>query len=265
MGKSIGVLSVKGGVGKTSSVVSLGNAFADLGKKVLLVDGNLSAPNLGQHLNIYDPEITLHHVLGRKANTKSAIYSLEKFDIIPSSLFNNLEINPLKLRDRIKPLKRKYDIILIDSSPSINEEALAVAYASDEILIITTPDKPTLSTTLKNVDLARKRGIPINGIILNKFYNKNFEISIKDIEEISEVPVMAVIPYDTNVLKSLAKTIPFTSFKPKSEGSQEYRKLAATLVGEKYRPIKLKNFFRWISPKKQDINRIIFYKRVFED
>ena len=43
MGKIIGVLSLKGGVGKTSSVVALGDAMADFGKKVLLVDGNLRA------------------------------------------------------------------------------------------------------------------------------------------------------------------------------------------------------------------------------
>jgi len=118
-------------------------------EKVLLIDGNLSAPNLGEYLNIINPEITMHHILGRKANVKDALFKLEKFDVIPSSISSNININPLKLRDRIGHLKRKYDIILIDSPPSINEEALAVVYASDEILVITTPNKPTLNVTLK--------------------------------------------------------------------------------------------------------------------
>jgi septum site-determining protein MinD len=264
MGKSIGILSIKGGVGKTSSVISLGNAFSELGKKVLLIDGNLSAPNLGEYLNIINPEITMHHILGRKANVKDALFKLEKFDVIPSSISSNININPLKLRDRIGHLKRKYDIILIDSPPSINEEALAVVYASDEILVITTPNKPTLNVTLKNIKLAKKRGIPINGIIINKVHNKNFELSSGDVEKRLGIPVMASIPYDINVLKSLAKTVPFTSFKPKSEGSQEYKKLASTLIGEKYEPIRLKSFFRWIAPRKQDINRTIFYERIFK-
>ena len=99
-------------------------------------------------------------------------------------------------------------------------------------------------------------------VLLLKDYPLEYANSLRRIA-LSEVPVMAIIPYDINVLKSLAETTPFTSFRPKSEGSQEYRKLAATLVGEKYEPVKLKSFFRWIAPRKQDINRTIFYERVF--
>jgi len=62
MGKAIGVISLKGGVGKTSIVVALGAALSELGKKVLLVDGNLSSPNLGLHLNIINPEKTIHDI-----------------------------------------------------------------------------------------------------------------------------------------------------------------------------------------------------------
>ena len=74
MGKIIGVMSLKGGVGKTSVVVALGSAISDFGKKVLLIDGNLSSPTLGLHLNIINPKQTIHHVLNRAANTKDAIY-----------------------------------------------------------------------------------------------------------------------------------------------------------------------------------------------
>ena len=74
MGKTIGIVSLKGGVGKTSVVSALGGAIADFGQKVLLIDGNFSAPNLGLHLNIIDPKITLNHVLDRTANLNDAIY-----------------------------------------------------------------------------------------------------------------------------------------------------------------------------------------------
>ncbi len=264
MGKVIGVLSLKGGVGKTSTVAALGAAIADFGKKVLLIDGNLSSPNLGLHLNVLNPEITLHHVLNRTANIKDAVYNLENFDMIPSSLSTNLNINPLKLKDKIKNIKRRYDFVVIDSSPSLGEETLAVILASDELFVITTPDYPTLSSTLKAVRLARQRGTPINGIVLNKVYNKDFELPLDYIEEMSEIPIMAVIPYDVNVLKALSNFTTSVIHKPKSEGSQEYKKLAASLIGEEYKPVKLKSLFRWVNPRKQDINRTIFYERVFK-
>lgn len=262
MGDVIGVLSLKGGVGKTSVVTALGAAIADFGKKVLLIDANFSAPNLGLHLNIINPKITLHHVLRRESNINNAIYESENFDVIPSSMSGRI-INPLKLKDKIKFLKKKYDIILIDSSPSLNEETLAVMLASDEVLVVTTPDYPTLSATLKAVKLAKQRGALISGLILNKVYNKNFELSIDDIEKTVEVPVMAVIPHDINVLRALSESTPSTSYMPKSEASVEYKKLAATLIGEKYKPFNLKNFLK-ITPKRQEINREIFYERVFK-
>ena len=264
MGKTIGIVSLKGGVGKTSVIIALGAALAGFDKKVLLIDGNLSSPGLGLHLNIIDPGTTLHHVLNRTANARDAIYQYENFDIMPASIFERIEINPLKLRDKIKGLKRRYDIILIDSSPSLDQETLGVILASDEIFVVTTPDHPTLSSTLKAIKLAKQRGTPINGLILNKVHNKNFELSLKDIEGVSEVPILAVIPYDINVLKALSEFMPSTHHKPKSSGSTEFKKLAAVLIGEKYKPIRLKGIFGWINPKKQEINRELFYKRVFE-
>jgi septum site-determining protein MinD len=265
MGKSIGIVSLKGGVGKTSVVASLGSALSEFGKKVLLIDGNLSSPSLGLHLDIIDPEKTLHHVLDRTANTREAIYKhAEGLYIMPASIFNKTEVNPLKLRDKIKGLKRSYDIILIDSSPSLNEETLAVMLASNEIFVVTTPDHPTLSATIKAIKLAKQRGTPISGLVLNKVHNKNFEISLKDIEETLEIPVLAVIPYDVNVLKSLSNMKPYTSHKPKSKGSTEYKKLAGVLIGQKYKQTGLRKLSRKITPKRQEINREIFYKRVFK-
>jgi len=263
MGKVIGVVSLKGGVGKTSVVAALGETLAGFGKKVLLIDANLTAPNLGLHFNIVDPDKTLHDLLDRSSNIRQAVYKLDNFDIIPAALFNRKEVSPFNLRNKVNILRKKYDIILIDSPPSLDEESLAVVLPSDEILVVTTPDHPTLSTTLKSIKRAQQRGAKINGIILNKVYNKNFELSLDDIEATVEVPILAVIPHDVNVLKALSKFQSSISYKPNSNGSTEFKKLAAVLIGEKYEPKKVKRYFR-ITPKRQEINREIFYKRKFK-
>ncbi len=263
MGKIIGIVSLKGGVGKTSVVASLGDAMAHFGKKSLLVDGNLSAPNLGLHFNIVEPEITLHHVLARKAGPKDAIHNLERFDVMPASIFNKLDVSPLKLGDKIGYLRKFYDAVIIDSSPALNDETLGVMLASDEILVVTTPDHPTLSNTIKAVKLAVSRGTPISGIILNKVHDKDFEVSVKEVEDTLDLPVMAVIPYDINVLKALSEFKSFPSYRPWSRASEEYKRLAATLIGEKYGDSGFKRFFGWINPKVQDVNRAIYYNEVF--
>ena len=98
---------------------------------------------------------------------------------------------------------------------------------------------------------------------INTIYNENFELSIDDIEKTIEIPVMAVVPHDVNVVKALSESAPSTIYKPKSDASMEYKKLAATLIGEKYKPFNLKNFFK-ITPKRHEINREIYYERVFK-
>lgn len=263
MGKTIGVISLKGGVGKTSSVVSLGAALSQMGKKVLLVDGNFSCPNLGMHLNIIDPSKTMHHVVSDDLNIEDAIHKLEYFDVLPAAMFYTKRIDPLRLKEKLRFLKNKYDIVLLDSSPSLNEETLAVIVAADELIVVSTPDYPTLSMTMKAIKVAKQRGTPITGIILNKVHDKDFELSLENIERTSEVPVMAVIPHDVNVLRSLSNFSPYPNTSPKSEGAIEYTRLAHLLAGEKYNEKrKLRYFFKRSVPK-QEVNRQIFYTSAF--
>ena len=265
MARTIGVISLKGGVGKTSSVAALGVALADFGKRVLLVDANLSAPNLGIHFNIINPENTLHDVLNRDINIKDAIYVVaDKFHVLPAGLFNKIKTNPFKLKDVLKGVDKDYDIILVDSSPALNYETLAAVLASDELFVVTTPDYSTLSTTLKAVKMAKQKGVPVSGIILNKVYNKHFEISFEDIEKTIGVPILAVIPHDIHVLEAQANFTASTMHSPKSPGSIEFKKLAATLIGEKYTPFSFKALVTGFRPSRQDINREIFYERVFK-
>ena len=263
MGKIVGVLSLKGGVGKTSSVISLGACLSEMGKKVLLVDCNFSAPNLGMALNVINPEKTLHHVLERSAHIKDAIHELDNFHVIPATIFKEPKINPLKLKDHVRNLKKKYDIILLDSSPALNDETLSVMLAADELLLVTTPDHVTLGTTLKAVKSARERGFKVIGLILNKVYNKGFELNIDDIEKAIDAPVLAVVPHDVEAVKSVSLFKPWAERKPKSKGAIEYRKLAHVLIGEKYTASKIKNILKKITPERQEINREIFYKSVF--
>lgn len=263
MGKIVGVLSLKGGVGKTSSVISLGACLSELGKKVLLVDCNFSAPNLGLALNVINPEKTLHHVLERSVHIKDAVHELDNFHVIPATIFKEPKINPLKLKDHIKNLKEAYDVILLDSSPALNDETLSVMLAADELILVTTPDHVTLGTTLKAIKNARERGFKVIGLILNKVYNKKFELSIDDIERTTDVPVLAVIPHDVEAVKSVSLFMPWAERKPRSKGIIEYRKLAHVLVGERYQENKIKNLIKKITPARQEINREIFYTSVF--
>lgn len=248
-GKIIGIISLKGGVGKTTAVANLGAALAkEFDKKVLVVDANFSAPNLALHLGLVDPKVTIHDVLRNRANVAEAIYQHEAgFHLIPAAYVAR-KINPFRLKQAIISLKGSYDIILIDSSPNLNDEMLATMIASDELLVVTTPDYPTLTATLRAVRLAKQKRTPISGLILNKVRNKKFELTIQDIEEAAGVPVISVLPDDIKVLESVAATTPLTIYKAKTNASVGFKKLAASLIGEEYQDPrlwpKIKNMFK---------------------
>ena len=259
MGKIIGIISIKGGVGKTSCTANLGVSLAkDYGKKVLMIDANFTAPNLGLHFGIVKPQHTIHDVLMDKIDITEAILDHNgEFHIIPASLVDR-RVNPFKLKLKLKRLVDTYDVILIDSSPNLNEEILATMIASDELIVVTSPDYPTLSTTMRAVKLATQKKTPITGLILNKVRGKKFELSIDEIEEATGVPVIGVLPDDINVQEAIANTTAVASYKPMSNASIEIRKVAAALIGQEYEDPRFMSKVKRIFSKevsKDEINR----------
>ncbi len=156
--KTIGVISIKGGVGKTTTVVNLATSLAkENQKKVLIVDANFSSPNVGLHLGNVNHNCTIHEVIKGKADAKQAIHSHEYgFHYIPASLTHTNSLNYNHLKQKLSSLKKHYDYLILDSSPSLNDELAATINAADDLYVVSSPDLPTLSTTLRAVRLAKE-------------------------------------------------------------------------------------------------------------
>ena len=260
-GKIIGVISIKGGVGKTTVVSNLATALAMQGKKVLAIDANFSAPNLGLHVGIVNKENTIHEVIAGKIDASEAIYSNDVgFDIMPARLMP-IKIDPLRLKRKIGALKNSYDFILIDSSPNLNEEMAATMAASDELIVVSSPDFPTLSCTMRAIKAAKDKKVPITGLVLNRVRNKSYELTLEEIENATETPVVGLMPEEEKVLESLSVTKPVVAFAPKKDVSVEYNKLASAISGGKYKDRRvwsgIKNFLFENNFSKVDVNRTV--------
>ena len=231
MGKTIGLVAIKGGVGKTTLSAALAASLAnDFKKRVLLIDGNYSAPNLGLHMNIVKPDKTIHDVLSGKAHLKDAIHHIYGVDVVPGRYASSQKVNPLRLRDKIRHIKKGYDFVIIDSSPSLNDEVLSTMLASDHVFVVSTPDYPTMSCSLHAAKMAKLRGRPIAGVIVNKARDSKYELGLGDIEDSIGVPVVAMIGDDKYAVKSLYVRKPLSLYHPKSKVGQSVKKIGYAMV-----------------------------------
>jgi len=229
MNNILAFVSIKGGVGKTTLALETASALANkLDKRVLLVDANFSAPNIGLYLDLTN-KITLHDCLNGTL-LHNAIYEAYGIDIIPADLNFNDKYDPYKLSKILNKYKTRYDFIILDSSPNY-EELKPVIAAADKIFLITSPDNVTLTTTLKAAKIAREQNTPIEGIIVNRIRSPKHEYNIHEIESISDIPVMAKIYDHKKMARALHEKIPITILDSNNSISREIENFARALAG----------------------------------
>ena len=267
MGTTIGILSLKGGVGKTTIAAALAtNLTHNYGKRVLLVDANYSAPNLGLHMNIISPRKTIHDVLAGGEKISSAIHYEYGVDVIPGNFLFKKSYNPLKLKNKIAQIKKHYDFIIIDSSPALNEGVISILHASDQLFLVSTPDYPTLSCSMKAARFVKQNGKDIIGMVLNRIRGKE-EVSLEEVQESVGIPVVARVKEDDIVHFALHERIPATLFAKRNAFSREIDKLCMALIGVKENKSMLQKIFN-DNFRKEQINREVlrqeFYKSIFQ-
>ena len=222
-------VSIKGGVGKTTLALETASSLVnDFGKRVLLVDANFSAPNIGLYLDLTN-DVTLHDALNG-TGLHNAIYESHGIDVIPASMDHNSEIDIFKLKKVLDKYKSRYDFIILDSSPHF-EELKPVIAAADKVFLVTSPDKVTLTTTLKAAEIAKKQETPIEGIIVNKIRSPKHENDLFEVEEISQIPVVAKIRDDKRIARAAHKKSPITYSDPRNQISREIKNMASSICG----------------------------------
>lgn len=239
MTRIVAVSSGKGGVGKTTITANLGAALTEFGQRALVVDANLTTPNLGFHLGVPLYPHTLHDVLRGEAHVEDTIYMHPSgLKVIPASIsINDLKnTKPKKLSKVVLDLVGDHDIILLDAAAGLGKESLASLEAADELLVVTNPQLPSVTDALKTIKLAEEMGTQILGVVLNRVESKASELSVDEVESLLGYPIISVIPEDKKVHSSLAAKTPVVSYSSNSRASIELKKLAAQLAGVDYEP-----------------------------
>lgn len=179
MGKVISFANNKGGVGKTTTLLSIAQAFARMNRKVLCVDLDSQA-NLTGILSKLSPEERSLSI--RDFFLDKSLFTIENvdnnLDLIPSDLtLSNFDIETSSFNDRIyllsdllEDVKSDYDFILIDCPPALGTITFNAFIASDYLVFVSTPD----DLSYKGLKMTYKMFLEV---LSNKRYNPNLKIA----------------------------------------------------------------------------------------
>lgn len=224
-------------ISNTTSAVNLGAAINYFGGEVLIVDANLSTPNVGIHMNSPEVPINLNHVLLKKADPHEAIYEHESgLKIMPSSLsIKELKkVKPEKLKDLKDELKKLAEYVIVDSSAGLGAEAMAAIDLADEIIIVTNPELPAITDALKTIKIAEEMKTPVTGIIMSRVRGNKSEMQPESVKEMLETPVLGMIPEHIDIQRALNLKGPAVHTLPKSKPARAYKEIAARLLDVEY-------------------------------
>jgi septum site-determining protein MinD len=233
MARFISVLSGKGGVGKTTSAINLGLALHKLGADVVVIDGNLSSPNLSMHLgNTYFPK-TIHDVMHSGEPIQNAIYrNSTGLKIIPADIsVDSMRLVDFdKLKSSLQDLHFFADYVIIDGSPGLGRETSQLINLSDSILIMTNPDKTSIMDAKRLIEFSKRMKKPVMGLVVTKYKENNYTIPSENIYNYLEMPVLSKIPHDDRFEKSIHLKQPFIELYPNRKASKEYFDLARKII-----------------------------------
>ena len=245
MGKIISIANQKGGVGKTTTSVSLSAILAKKGKKILMIDmdpqGN-GTSGLGIDKNV---KFSVYDVIIDDVEIENTIKKteIENLDVCPSNInlagaeveLVDMEEREQRLKSKLDKIKEKYDYIIIDCPPSLGLVTLNAFTASDSVLIPVQCEYYALEglgQLINTINLVKKhlnKSLYIEGALLT-MYDARTNLSnqvVKEVKRYFEDKVYkVVIPRNVKLSEAPSYGMPITLYDKRSKGAECYEKLA---------------------------------------
>lgn len=243
----------KGGVGKTTTVISLAGLLVDRGFRVLLIDTDPHA-SLTSYLQ-YDSDhlpVSLYDLFQDPATTKAELdqvilpTEITNLSLIPASMslatldrvLGNKEGMGLFLHKQLKLVKDDYDFVLIDCPPVLGVMMVNALAACDRILIPVQTEflaSKGLQRMVQTLDIMQQsRGDDFNYCIIPTMFDKRTRASINTLAEIKDTYKSkvwnGVIPIDTKFRDASLAHLPISLYIKSSRGAFAYETLLNYLL-----------------------------------
>jgi pilus assembly protein CpaE len=219
LGRVIAVFSPKGGVGCSTLAINLAIALHRAeGKPVALVDGSLqfgdvavllnlqanrSLADLAPHIDELDQDLLNHVLLEHESGIRAVLAPPrpEMADLIAPGVLNTI----------LEELRNLYAYIVVDTPNTLADATLTVLDAADRVVLITTPDIPSIKNAKLFFEVTEALEYPSDKtiLILNKA-DRNANIRAEDIQTSIKHPVAAQVPLDERTATTAANQgVPF--------------------------------------------------------
>ncbi|MBQ5883894.1 MAG: AAA family ATPase [Clostridia bacterium] len=233
------VASAKGGVGKSTLCVGLGNIFSEHSKKTLLIDMDIGVRSLDLLLNVAEKTVyNWGDVLLGNCEAKKALITVSKnMSLLPAPVSLSEEFSADAMKSLIELYKTQFDYILLDAPAGIEVGFELSVKCAEQCIIVSTPDPISVRAASSAAQLVRKSGVNDIRLVLNRFNKKQHKfICVDDIIDNVSARFLGIVPESKDIaFTAIGEELPYDS-----KGNMAYLRIARRLMGENI-PFRIKN------------------------
>jgi chromosome partitioning protein len=253
-GIKIAIANQKGGVGKTTTAINLAAALARKGKRVLLTDLDPQGNSTISFLELPDVSLSIYDLMTQPSVSLTDVVKktkVENLDVIPSrinlaklerELIGELDA-PFRLKDKLDPLTSDYDIVVIDTPPTLGLITVNALVASTHLIIpiqssyFALEGTDDLLDTIERIKARPNPQLEVLGVVVT-LHDRRTTLSRDIYDQICQVFGDKV--FETTISKSVrleespAYRESIFSFAPSSSGAVEYASLCDEVIRRAY-------------------------------